>query len=170
MRHKTIEEYIETICVLEQREGRAQTGMIASRMGVKPPSITEMLQKLEREGLIHYESYTGATLTSSGKKMARELMQKHRVIADLLEILGIDHKLAETDACEIEHHVSPETLKRLEQFVEFARNDPVTTKSLGRFRITCQQRRLKNQGNEYSNAADQERDPVLIIRNHHMKG
>ena len=155
MRHKTIEEYIETIFILEQQEGRAQTGMIASRMGVKPPTITEMLQKLEREGLIHYESYTGATLTRSGKKMARELMQKHRIIADLLEILGIDYKQAETDACQIEHHVSPEALKRLEQFVEFARNDPVTTKSLNRFRLTFQQRRLKNQGNEYSGAADQ---------------
>jgi DtxR family Mn-dependent transcriptional regulator len=136
MRHKTIEEYIETICVLEQRNGRAQTGMIASRLGVKPPSITEMLQKLEREGLIHYESYTGATLTGSGKKMARELMQKHCVIADLLEILGIDRERAETDACEIEHHVSSETLKRLEKFVEFARNDSGTTDSIGRFRST----------------------------------
>ena len=155
MRHKTIEEYIETICVLEQQKGRAQTGMIASRMGVKPPSITEMLQKLEREGLIHYESYTGATLTRSGKKMARELMQKHRVIADLLEILGIDHKQAETDACEIEHHVSPETLKRLEQFVEFTRNDPVTIKSISRFKSNCQQRKSEYQGNEQSGAADQ---------------
>jgi DtxR family Mn-dependent transcriptional regulator len=137
MRHKTIEEYIETIYILEQRDGRAQTGMIASHMGVKPPSITQMLQKLEREGLIHYESYIGATLTVSGKKMARDLMQKHRVIADLLEILGIDHERAETDACQIEHHVSPETLKRLEQFVEFVRNDSDTTETIRRFISSC---------------------------------
>ena len=136
MRTRTIEEYIETICVLERRNGRAQTGMIASRMGVKPPSITEMLQKLEREGLIHYESYTGATLTIPGKKMAQELMQKHRIIADFLEIFGIDRELAEADACQIEHHVSPETLKTLEQFVEFARNDSATTGSISRFRST----------------------------------
>ncbi len=136
MRPKTIEEYIETICVLEQRNGRAQTGMIAAQMGVKPPSITEMLQKLEREGLIHYESYNGAILTRSGKKMARELMQKHRIIANLLEILGIDRELAEIDACQIEHHVSPETLKTLEQFVEFTRNDVATTESIRRFRAT----------------------------------
>ncbi len=136
MRHKTIEEYIETIFVLEQRNGRAQTGMIASRLGVKPPSITEMLQKLEREGLIHYESYTGATLTRSGKKMARELIQKHRIIADLLEIFGIDREMAEAEACQIEHHVSPQTLKTLEQFVEFAQNDSTTTESIRRFRST----------------------------------
>jgi len=136
MRHKTIEEYIETICVLEQKHGRAQTGMIAAHMGVKPPSITEMLQKLEREGLIHYESYNGATLTIAGKKMARELMQKHHIIANLLETLGVDRELAEVDACQIEHHVSSKTLKRLEQFVEFARQDTATTESIDRFRST----------------------------------
>lgn len=140
MGHTRIEEYIETIYVLEQRNGRAQTGMIAAHLGVKPPSITEMLQKLEREGLIHYELYNGATLTGSGKKMARELMQKHRIIANLLEILGIDRELAEVDACQIEHHVSPETLKRLKQFVEFARNDSATTESIRRFRSTCRHR------------------------------
>ncbi len=134
MRHKTVEEYIETIFVLEQRNGRAQTGMLAAQMGVKPPSITEMLQKLEGAGLIHYESYNGATLTRSGRKMARELMQKHRVIADLLEILGIDKEVAEVDACQIEHHVSSQTVKRLEQFVEFARNDAEITESIRRFR------------------------------------
>jgi DtxR family transcriptional regulator, Mn-dependent transcriptional regulator len=137
MRHKTIEEYIETICVLERRHGRAQTGMIALEMGVKPPSITEMLQKLEREGLVQYESYNGAILTASGKRLARELMQRHRIIADLLEILGLDRDLAEQDACQIEHHVSPDTLERLELFVEFARNDPATTDAIGRFRSQC---------------------------------
>jgi len=146
MRHKTIEEYIETIFVLEQRNGRAQTGMIASRLGVKPPSITEMLQKLEREGLIHYESYTGATLTRSGKKMARELIQKHRIIADLLEIFGIDREMAEAEACQIEHHVSPQTLKTLEQFVEFAQNDSTTTESIHRFRSTPRDLHKKQHG------------------------
>jgi Mn-dependent DtxR family transcriptional regulator len=155
MRHKTIEEYIETIYVLEQRDGRAQTGIIASHMGVKPPSITEMLQKLEREGLIHYESYTGATLTSSGKKIARELMQKHRVIAELLEVLGTDREKAEIDACQIEHHVSPEILKRLEQFVEFAKKDPIAIQWISRFRSTCKDNRSEKQGNEQSGEADQ---------------
>ncbi len=137
MRHKTIEEYIEIIHVLEQEFGRAQTGMIASQMGVKPPSITEMLQKLEREGLIQYESYNGAILTATGNKLAQELMQRHRILADLLEILGIDRDRAEEDACRIEHHISPETLQRLELFLEFARSDPATTDAIRRFRSLC---------------------------------
>lgn len=138
MRPKTIEEYIETIYVLEQRKGRAQTGLIAAQMGVKPPSITEMLRKLEQEGLIHYESYSGAVLTPAGMEMARELMKKHQVIADLLEILGIDRKYAEIDACQIEHHVSAGTVERLEEFVEFARADRQTAESIRRFRTADQ--------------------------------
>jgi len=137
MRHKTIEEYIEAICVLERKNGRVQTGVIAEFMGVKPPSITEMLQKLHKQGLIHYESYSGATLTESGKEMARELMQKHRIIADFLEIFGIDRALAEIDACQIEHCVSHETVKALEKYVEFVRSDPLATESIRRFRSTC---------------------------------
>jgi Mn-dependent DtxR family transcriptional regulator len=68
--------------------------------------------------------------------MARELMQKHCIIANLLETLGIDQELAEVDACQIEHHVSPETLKILEQFVEYTRNDVATTESIRCFRST----------------------------------
>ncbi|WAC05543.1 MAG: metal-dependent transcriptional regulator [Methanoregula sp.] len=144
MRPKTIEEYVENIDILEKTDGTASTGALASRMGVRPPSVTEMLQKLKREGFIHYESYAGATLTGSGKKIARELMQKHRIIADLLEIFGVEREMAEVDACQIEHHVSPETLKTLEKFVEFVRNDPVTTESIRCFMSSCQRRRPKN--------------------------
>jgi DtxR family Mn-dependent transcriptional regulator len=148
MRTRTIEEYVENIDILEKKDGTASTGALASRMGVKPPSVTEMLQKLEREGLIHYESYTGATLTGAGKKMAWELMKKHRVIADLLETFSIERELAEVDACQIEHHVSPETLKILEKFVEFTKNDPVSTESIIRFRSSFQQRRPEKQDNK----------------------
>jgi Mn-dependent transcriptional regulator len=68
MRKKTIEEYIELIYILEQKDGHAHTGTIASEMDIKAPSVTQMLQKLEREGLVQYQSYTGATLTKKGKQ------------------------------------------------------------------------------------------------------
>ena len=119
MRRKTTEEYIEIICLLEKQEGRAQTGRIADAINVKPPSVTEMLRKLEQEGLIVYESYAGATLTPAGEEMARDLRRRHRTFADLLELLGVAGETAETDACQFEHHVSPETLENLRLFLEF---------------------------------------------------
>lgn len=120
MRQKTIEEYIEIIHALEVREGRAATGRIALEMKVKPSSATEMLQKLQKEGLLQYETYAGAILTDSGKRLALELKSKHKAIADFLEIIGVDRLVAERDACQMEHHVGQETMKRLERFVQFA--------------------------------------------------
>ncbi|NLX48468.1 MAG: metal-dependent transcriptional regulator [Methanospirillum sp.] len=134
MRRKTIEEYIETIALLEEREGRAQTGAIASNMGVKPPSATEMLQKLEQAGLIHYESYDGAVLTGPGRRLADELTEKHRTITDLLDILGVEHGQADLDACQIEHHVSAGTVERLADFVEFVGSDEAAGEFVRRFR------------------------------------
>ncbi|MDN7011748.1 metal-dependent transcriptional regulator [Methanoculleus sp. FWC-SCC3] len=124
MRKKTTEEYIEIICLLEKQEGRAQTGRIAEAINVKPPSVTEMLRKLEQKGLIVYESYAGATLTPVGEEMARDLLGRHRTFANLLELLGVEGETAETDACQFEHHVSPETLERLRLFLEFLSESP----------------------------------------------
>ena len=123
MKNRTIEEYIETIHALEKRDGRAQTGAIAAEMGVKPPSITQMLQKLEKEGLIEYESYSGARLTPAGMKLASELNRRHRTIADFLLIIGVPEERAESDACRIEHNISPDTVSEIGRFVEFLQED-----------------------------------------------
>lgn len=119
-----MEEYIETIYVLEKRSGSAHTSQVALELGVKPPTVTEMLQKLEDDKLIKYQAYLGANLTTKGKRMAKELIKKHRVIADFLEIIEVDSELAELDACQIEHHVSSETLVQLEKFVNFVKSSP----------------------------------------------
>ncbi len=136
MRKKTVEEYIETIHALEKRDGRAQTGMIAREIDVKPPSVTEMLRKLEKKGLIEYESYSGATLTRTGRQLACDLQRKHTTVASFLEMLGVDHGIAEADACQIEHHVSPETAERLRLFLKYLRESPSgreCTEQFGRY-------------------------------------
>jgi len=141
MRPKTIEEYIEIIYALEIREGRASTGKIASEMKVKPSSATEMLKKLQKEGLLQYETYAGATLTDSGKRLALELKSKHRAIADFLEIIGVDRCVAERDACQMEHHVGRETMEKLDRFVQFAslsQSEPLWIENFKRYCETGQ--------------------------------
>lgn len=133
-----MEEYIETISTLEDREGKAQTGKIASEMNVRPSSATEMLQKLQEEGLLRYETYSGATLTPAGKKLARDLDRKHGVIADFLEIIGVSKSVADADACQIEHHVSRESVEQLEKFVEFARGSLHDPNWIRNFRKYCE--------------------------------
>ena len=138
MRRITIEEYIETIYALEKREGTAHTGSIATEMGVKPPSVTEMLQKLKISGFVKYKPFGGATLTNAGRKKARELMKRHRIIADFIEILGVERKQAEIDACQIEHHVSSETVKKLGNFVEFVNSVSEDPRWIEHFKHFCE--------------------------------
>ena len=138
MRQLTKEEYIETIYDLQKAGGRAQTGQIARVMEVRPPSVTQMLVKLQEDGLVEYEPYVGARLTRKGNKLAKELLARHRVIADFLEILGIDREQAEKDACVIEHHMSPTSAKRLKQFVEFVQSAPRDPQWVERFRKYCE--------------------------------
>ncbi|MCK4266982.1 MAG: metal-dependent transcriptional regulator [Thermoplasmata archaeon] len=138
MRRITKEEYIETIDVLERKDGRAQTGQIAEMMDVKPPSVTEMLQKLQGEGLVDYEPYLGASLTPAGIRLAAELTARHKVIADFLEIIGVERELAEQDACQIEHHVSKVTAERLQEFVRFVQEAPRDPKWIEHFKTYCE--------------------------------
>ncbi len=133
MKRKTTEEYIEAIFVLQNQNGYAKTGKISSEMSIRPSSVTEMLQKLQEEGYVKYEPYKGAILTETGMRIARELMKKHKIIADFLEIIGIRRSLAEADACQIEHHVTVKTMGRLGKFVEFINNAPHEPKWIEHF-------------------------------------
>jgi Mn-dependent DtxR family transcriptional regulator len=117
MRKKTVEEYIETIASLEREEGEARPGRIAARMGVKPPSITEMLQKLEQEGMVFYKPHAAVRLTSSGYALARRLERRHAILAEFLQTIGVNRARAEEDACQIEHHISDETVEKIEEFI-----------------------------------------------------
>jgi len=121
---KTIEEYVEVIYTLEMRSGRAHTTDIALKLNIKPPSVTEMLQKLHDMDLVIYEPYRGAKLTLPGMEIAQKLMQSHKTLVEFFEIIGIDNETAEVDACQIEHHVAAKTMKQLRKFTDFVQDAP----------------------------------------------
>lgn len=137
MKTKTIEGYIEVIYTLQKKRGQVHTNDVASALGVAAPSATEMLQKLGNENLLNYVPYHGVTLTADGEKMAKELTQKHKTLSEFLEIIGVDRKDADIDACQIEHHVSRWTMKQLNKFVEFVRDAPHDPTWLKHFKHFC---------------------------------
>ncbi len=137
MQTKTIEEYIEVIYTLQKKHGHVHTNDVASTLSVAPPSVTEILQKLSEQDLVNYVPYHGVTLTKDGEQLAEGLMEKHETLAEFLEIIGIDRNDADIDACQIEHHVSSQTMKQLNKFVKFVRADPKETKWLEHFKHFC---------------------------------
>jgi DtxR family manganese transport transcriptional regulator len=119
-----VEDYLEVVYELIQRKGYARSSDIAEQLDVKSASVTSMLQKLHGMGLIVYERYRGLSLTSSGERLARSVQQKHLTILKFLRILGIDEKIAKSDAEGIEHHVHRNTIDRIRRFVDYATQHP----------------------------------------------
>lgn len=118
MRKKTIEDYVEILYNLEKGKKKVHTNDVANALGINPASVTEFLQKLGDEGFVDYEKYGGANLTKKGRKLAIETKKKHDKLMEFLVLLGVDKKIAEKDACEMEHFLHPSTMEIVIKFVE----------------------------------------------------
>jgi len=118
-RSEAVEDYLEAIYLLSKKKGRAKVRDLSYLLKVKAPTVTEMIQKLAKRGLVVYERYRGVTLTKEGENIAKEVLNKHEILKGFLMMLGVDERIADKDACRIEHCVHPETIKRLSAFLEF---------------------------------------------------
>lgn len=116
-----MEDYLRTIHVLKTRRGSVRVKDIAENLGITMPSVCSALKNLEGQGLVNHERYDRVILTGKGERVAADMVYRHRVIRDFLhDVLGIDHSIAEKDACGMEHSISPETLQSLIQFMASA--------------------------------------------------
>jgi DtxR family Mn-dependent transcriptional regulator len=137
MYSKTFEDYLEAIYRITQRKGYARTKDISQELEISSPSVTEMLGKLDREGLVNHERYSGVSLTPEGERIARTVKSRHETLRKFLEIILVSEKTAEIDACEIEHEISPETIEQLTKFVKFVETAPIHPKWIGHFKEFC---------------------------------
>lgn len=110
MASEQLEEYLESILDIEEKEGIAKTSAIARCMKVAPASVTEALQTLADKGFVHYEPYRGASLTGQGREMARKVKRRHRLLEVFLsDVLHINGDKVHDEACKMEHTLSDET-------------------------------------------------------------
>jgi Mn-dependent DtxR family transcriptional regulator len=119
-----LEDYLEAIYQLQQEKGYVSTIELASRLGVKPPTVSSMVARLAKDGYVEYEPYRGMRLTDSGAKLARSVIRRHETIEEFLSMLGVDKAVAFADAEGIEHHLQPSTVLVLERLVRFLKMNP----------------------------------------------
>jgi DtxR family Mn-dependent transcriptional regulator len=121
----TMEDYLEAIYNLSQEKRVVRVKDIAKRLGVKMPTVTNMLKTLSERGMIDYEKYEYLELTGKGSYIGSQIDQRHKTLkAFLTDILQIDQDQADEDACKMEHSVSPATLERMVEFMEFVEDCP----------------------------------------------
>jgi Mn-dependent DtxR family transcriptional regulator len=120
-----MEDYLEVIYELIQQKGYATTVDISNYLNVSSPSVTKMVQKLDETGHLKYEKYRGIVLTKEGTDVAQNIRDRHSLLVEFFKIIGVDYSTANIDAEGIEHHLHPETLKKLEEFVKAMRKQQI---------------------------------------------
>lgn len=104
------EEYLESLYRLGGKEKQVRVGKLAKDLGVKEPSVVEMLKKLESKNFLKYESYAGAKLTEKGENEGMQVTRKHRLAERLLsDVLDRELPKIHEEACKLEHSIEDDT-------------------------------------------------------------
>lgn len=124
-----MEDYLEVIFELIQQKGYATTVDISKYLNVSSPSVTKMVQRLDESGHLKYEKYRGISLTNEGVRVAQSIRERHGLLAEFLKMIGVTADIANRDAEGIEHHMHPESLQKLEEFIRIIKDNARTRRS-----------------------------------------
>lgn len=125
-----VEDYLEQILELINTKGYARVVDIARGLDISQASVTNMVRRLDAEGLLKYEKYRGLVLTASGETLARNITRRHQLLTDFLKLLGLPEDVIFHDVEGMEHHISPPTLRAIENLTDELRRQPALVEAL----------------------------------------
>jgi DtxR family Mn-dependent transcriptional regulator len=119
---KSLEDYIEVVYVLIHEKNRARVRDIATSLKVKMPSVVKGISELKKLELVTQEPYGDVELTAKGRRIATMILNRHNKIREFLMLLGVSKRIADKDACQMEHILSVETMDRIRDFLRKAKD------------------------------------------------
>lgn len=122
---QSLEDYLEAILIVSQEKKVVRVKDVVKMLKVKTASVIGALRKLEQKGFVEHEHYGYIELTAKGHKKATRLYEKHKVLHRFLtDFLNVDGKIANEDACLIEHCISDETYGKIIDLIKMVENEP----------------------------------------------
>ena len=117
--NESSEDYLETIYILEKKNGVVKSADIAREFNYSRASISRAMGILEKNGLIIFNQKSHIILTEEGIKKAKSIYDRHITLKKfLITVTGVDDNTAEMDACRIEHFISPETFQGIKKYLK----------------------------------------------------
>ena len=124
--HLTIanEDYLECIVRIEDEEDACDEGGIrsvdiAQRLDVSKASVNKAITALKAQGMVEQAHYGKVRLTPRGREVGSAVWRRHRMLrAFLVDELGVEFERADAEACEMEHSLSEDTMKRWLMYLE----------------------------------------------------
>ena len=112
-RSKSAEDYLESILVVQEKQGYARSVDIAADLSVTKPSVSVAMKKLREKGLILFDGNGHLILTDSGREIAESVYGEHKLLKKVLMDIGVPEETASEEACLIEHVISDETCEKI---------------------------------------------------------
>ena len=125
-----MDDYLEQILHLIEQKGYARAVDVSKNLGISQASVTNMLQRLDAEGLVKHEKYRGTVLTDEGQRIAKAIVERHETLTRFLRLFGIDEDTIYHDVEGMEHHVSRPTLNVIRTLAETLEADPELLKRI----------------------------------------
>lgn len=110
---ESLEDYLEVILILSQRSPVVRAIDIAAELDFSKPSVSVAMKKLKSRDYIAISEEGHISLTASGREIAEQVYECHRLLTDWLVYLGVDPDIAAIDACKMEHDISPESYEAM---------------------------------------------------------
>lgn len=114
---ESLEDYLETILLLQKRMGQVRSIDIAREMNFSKPSVSVAMKNLREKAYITVSEEGYISLTESGKKRAENVLERHTILSDWLVSIGVSRQTALEDACKVEHDLSEESFEAIKKAV-----------------------------------------------------
>lgn len=120
--HESGEMYLETIHVLQKKNGAVRSVDISEHMGYSKPSVSRAVGLLKKGDYITVDKDGYISLTQSGLAIANKIYERHTVLSNMLMLLGVDEETALEDACRLEHAISDTSFQAIKTYMEQIKN------------------------------------------------
>lgn len=117
------ENYLETILILQKRNGIARSVDIANELNFSRASVSRAMSLLKTSGYIEIGNINQIILTEKGQEIAEKVYEKHCTLKDFLINIGVDNDIAAEDACKMEHIISEQTFNCLKETLNKIKNN-----------------------------------------------
>ncbi len=115
---ESAENYLETILVLQHRNGSVRAVEIAAELDFSKASVSVAMKQLRENGYIEVDGAGHITLLPAGMEIAQRIYERHQVLTRCLVALGVEERVAAEDACRVEHFLSGESFEKIRAYYE----------------------------------------------------
>ena len=114
---KSREDYLEAMYILKRQKGYVRNFLLCNYLNYSKAGVSVAIRGLVAEGYVIKDEHGYIELTAEGKKIAKKVYARHLLLEEFLELIGVSPETANHDACRMEHTISEESYKKIQELV-----------------------------------------------------